>query len=355
MRTYLTILLTLPMLSIGLQAQQTILPDLTGDDLIEGLSDLYYPQSLLSLSQAKDTLYSVIDIGPDDSLRCIYSDRAVYVPHGKDPSQAVFMNGYGINLEHLWPQSKGAGDGTAGQSDMHHLVPSRVDINFMRANNPFSESADDQTDKWYYLNYSEMSIPDEMIEVYSEADELLFEPREDRKGDIARALFYFYVIHNDDADRSFFDQQLSTLCSWHIADPVDERELIRAEKIKAYQGNINPFLLDCTLPARAFCGPDYNCTTSTNSPDHVILAYDVTAHGCRVRIDFRVREKGILHFSLYSLDGMVRDIHKLYIASGPNKVVFSSCDLPSGLYILTAVLENDGAYHVAEPVKVILH
>jgi hypothetical protein len=297
----------------------------------------------------------VIDIGTDDSLRCIYSDRAVYVPQGKDPSQAVFMNGDGINLEHLWPQSKGAGDGTAGQSDMHHLVPSRVDINSIRENNPFSESADDQTDTWYFLNYSMMSIPKDMIELYSEADELVFEPREDRKGDIARALFYFYAIHNEDADRSFFDQQLPTLCSWHIADPVDERELTRAEKIRAYQGNINPFLLDCSLPARAFCGPEYNCTTTTRLPTHGILEYKVTAQGCQVRIDCRVRENGTLHFSLYSLDGMVHKFNERQISSGSNELMISTCDLPGGLYILTAVLENDDVYYMAEPVKVILH
>lgn len=355
MQAHIPTLLSTLLLSVGLQAQESVLPDLSGEELIEALSEAYYPERLLSLSQVKDTLYSVIDIGSDDSLRCIYSDRAVYVPKGVDPSQTVFMNGDGINLEHLWPQSKGAGDGTAGQTDMYHLVPSRVDINSMRANNPFSESADDLTDMWYYLNYSEMSIPNEMIEVYSEADELRFEPREDRKGDIARALFYFYSIHNADADQSFFDQQLSTLCSWHIADPVDDRELIRAERIKAYQGNTNPFLLDCTLPSRAFCGPEYNCTTSTGLSSQGVLAYDVTAHGCQIRIECRVREQGILHFNLYSLDGMVHDIHKRYIARGSNEIVFSSCDLPSGLYILTAVLEKDGVHYRAKPGKIILH
>ena len=96
------------------------------------------------------------------------------------------MNGSGINLEHIWPQSKGAGDGTDGQSDMHHLAPSRVDVNSMRANNPFDEIPDNQTVKWYYLEESLMSTPAMMIDSYSEADNIRFEPREDRKGDIPK-------------------------------------------------------------------------------------------------------------------------------------------------------------------------
>ena len=284
-------------------AQTDILPDLYGDELIEALAEMYSPDQLLSLAQAKDTLYSVIDL-ENDSVRCIYSGRAIHVPEGEDPSQAVFQNGQGINLEHLWPQSKGAGDGTDGQTDMHHLAPSRVDVNSMRANNIFSEVPDNQTDKWYYLNFSLMSVPGEMIDVYSEADALAFEPREDRKGDVARAMFYFYAIHNADADEAFFEEQMATLCAWHLADPVDQAEIDRSELIASYQGNVNPFVHDCTLPSRAFCGVDFNCTTATGFADpYELPSVQISQTSCALSLEFEMPVSGQVVSRLISTDG----------------------------------------------------
>ena len=143
--------------------------------------------------------------------------------------------------------------GSPQKSDMHHLYPSRGNVNSSRGNKPFDEIDDSQTDKWWRLDYYETSIPSQFIDEFSEVDNdnEKFEPREDVKGNIARSMFYFYTIYNDVANQNFFDIQKDILYNWHKEDPVDEIELSRTYAIASYQNNIpNPFVLDSSLIKR---------------------------------------------------------------------------------------------------------
>ena len=88
------------------------------------------------------------------------------------------------------PQSRGAENGYA-KSDMHHLYPTRVDVNSDRGSFPFAEIDDNRTESWYYLNQTRGSIPSTNIDLYSEKQGSRFEPREDHKGDVARSMFLF--------------------------------------------------------------------------------------------------------------------------------------------------------------------
>lgn len=237
-----------------------IFPDLSGDELVEALQNAYTPEQLLNDAQAKDTLYFRI-WRHQDSVRCIYTGLSRYLPEGVDPSQFLYGSGLeveSINLEHSWPQSKGAGKGTDGNVNMHHLFPSRSAVNSDRADFPFQEISDGSTQRWYYRNLEMSNKPNSNIDFYSEFAASRFEPRESVKGDIARALFYFWTIYREDAivaDPDFFNQQLETLCQWHHQDPVDTEEAARNEMIASYQGGkINPFISDCSLVMRAYCG-----------------------------------------------------------------------------------------------------
>lgn len=139
-------------------------------------------------------------------------------------------------------------------SDMHYLFPSVQAINASRSNSPFSDIDDNETDKWYRLSQTLYSIPISNIDEYSEKENnypYCFEPRESVKGNIARAMFYFYTIYNDVADESFWDVQKETLYKWHYQDPVDQTELDRTNAIAPYQDDKeNPFVLDSTLVRR---------------------------------------------------------------------------------------------------------
>ena len=62
-------------------------------------------------------------------------------------------------------------------------------------------------------------------ESYTSSNQDRFEPREDRKGDIARSMYYFYTIYTNEIDYYFFEDQKDVLYQWHIQDPATEDEI----------------------------------------------------------------------------------------------------------------------------------
>jgi endonuclease I len=241
-----------------------LFPGLEGEELVDSLRTEYTPIHLLNDTQVKDTLYGKIFI-EGDSVRCIYSGLAHYLPQGVDPSQWVYGNGneiISINLEHGWPQAKGAGDGTNGNMDMNHLYPSRVAINSDRGDYPYADISDNSTQTWYYLGQEMSNVPSSNIDAYSEFVPGFFEPRESVKGDIARAMFYFWTIYRADAvaaDPDYFEMMRASICQWHDEDPVDDFEAVRNNRIAFYQGKQNPFIIDCSLVKRTYCPANPDC------------------------------------------------------------------------------------------------
>ncbi len=278
-------------LALPVRAQETLFPGLSGEALTDALRAEFTPGVLLTESQVKDTLYTRIFM-VDDSVRCIYSGLARHIPPGADPSQWLYGAGTetaSMNLEHSWPQAKGAGDGTMGNRDMHHLFPSRSQINSTRANHPYQEIADEETKTWYYRQQTLANKPSGDITLYSEFATGRFEPRESVKGDIARAMFYFWTIYRDDAleeDPDFFDLQREAFCAWHMADPVDDEEMARTLRIAGYQdGLANPFILDCSLVERAYCQENAPCqTTATTDVRDIrdVMSFDPVERTIRI-------------------------------------------------------------------------
>lgn len=67
----------------------------------------------------------------------------------------------------------------------------------------------------------------------------LAEPKESIRGDIARIYFYMIDRYKITVDKQYFDQ----LNEWSLQDPVDVPEIERDRRIKAIQGNSNPFVV----------------------------------------------------------------------------------------------------------------
>lgn len=251
------------------QTGQVLFPGLSGSVLLDSVVYHYKTDTTLTYGMARDTLYAKVLAIDDDTLRCIYSEHALYLDPTQDPTQYVYLSGTpnGMNAEHAYPQSKGASVGIA-RSDMHHLFPTRIAVNETRGSFPFAEIPDNQTEKWFFKTTTLSSIPSTEKDRYSEFKTGFFEPREASKGDIARAVFYFYTMYKTQADSMdpvFFQQQRATLCQWHQQDPADEAEIIKTWRIAPYQDNKpNPFILDCSLVNRCYC-PELpsDCTSSS--------------------------------------------------------------------------------------------
>jgi len=250
-------------------SQEAIGGNLYLNNLIQFLQNNYTTPSVQSYNNARDILYGNID-NQNGSVSCIYTNFTVNNVPSNSPRPTVHAGG--IDCEHVWPQSLGAGSGLP-KSDMHHLRPCKSTVNSSRGNKPFNEIVDYQTDNWYWLNYSLSNIPTNNIDEYSESKSGNFEPREDRKGDIARAMFYFYTIYNNVADENFFNTQKDILYEWHLQDPVTNNELGRTWSIASYQNNIpNPFIVDESLVYRAYF---FNLSAGDANLDSIVNIVDV--------------------------------------------------------------------------------
>ena len=228
--------------------QEEIAPNLHSNELLEYIQNNYTTPSVQSYDNARDILYEDID-NNNGAVYCIYSNYSVQL-NGSDPSTHLYDNG--MNCEHLWPQSLGA-NASPMKSDMHHLRPCKSNINSTRGNKAFKDINDNVTETWFWLNYTSSTIPTNNINEYSENHDTGFEPREDNKGDIARAIFYFYTIYQNVADDNFFNSQKDILYQWHNEDPPNNLEINRTWNIANYQNNIpNPFIIDQTLIYRIY-------------------------------------------------------------------------------------------------------
>ncbi|MEH2163899.1 MAG: endonuclease [Nostoc sp.] len=229
-----------------------ILPQLSKVALVEELAKEYTPSKTLNYDRARDEMFGIVD-NKAGIVTDIYASYQIRLNGNGDPSQEA--DKLGLNTEHVWPQSKGADNGNA-KSDLHHLFPAREDINSERGNKPFDDIADTKTKKWYRNDSVQSTIPSRAIDEFSELGSAKFEPREKVKGDIARAVFYFYTIYRNQAekvDRNYFQNQRQTLCKWNQQDLPDITEIERSRAIAKFQGNDNPFVLDVTLAERAYC------------------------------------------------------------------------------------------------------
>lgn len=304
------IVLASALLPLTVVAQhEPVFPDLSGDTLISALREEFRPEQVFSYADARDTLFSKI-LAKADSLSCLYTGYTIYLDPSLDPTEAAFA--LGINTEHLWPRSKGASHIQA-EADMHHIYPTRENVNSDRGNLPFNDVPDAQTIAWYYLDRKQANRPATDIDLYSELGASFFEPVEARKGDVARAMFYFYTMYRveaDAADPAFFGLQREAFCRWHEEDPVDEGEWEKNRLIGIYQGgHPNPFILDCTLPQRTYCS-GILCTPASSADQgqalpHTQLRLGIYPQpaGPDARYTVDLQSGGHVRLAVYDLQG----------------------------------------------------
>ncbi len=331
------------LICFNLSAQEIIEPCKFGQPLIDAIQDGYTPDNPLGYGPARDILYSQIDnVGND--LSGIYSNFTVVLDPSEDPSVSAFQNGNGINAEHVFPQSLGASEEPM-RSDLHNIFPSRVDVNAARGNCRFGEIEDSDTEKWFYLDMQINSIPTSEIDNYSEKDEedCVFEPREVVKGDIARAMFYFYAIYQSTANDNFFTQQKELLYQWHMLDPVDEKETQRNLLIANQQGNENPFISDSTLVRRAFFEADASYPDGDDNCYATITSTAEVGAASWVRLNSNIiEEELILRSNRAQGNVLILQLNGQPVLreSLNYDTTINTKSLPSGIYICQVISGN---------------
>lgn len=131
-------------------------------------------------------------------------------------------------------------------SDQHHIFPTHQNnANGRRSNHPFGK----------VVNITYQFLEGKLGT--DSAGNLVYEPRDSFKGDLARGLFYTVVRYDDVAGNSWSfnwlnntrlpslgedPQSLGLLLSWHRQDPPDKYEVDRNNYIQSVQQNRNPFV-----------------------------------------------------------------------------------------------------------------
>lgn len=164
--------------------------------------------------------------------------------HGGGSNGGV-SSGYIWNKEHIWARINGVSANKSGTAyeDLHHLRASDEKLNNTRSNHPFANGG----------SYTENHYGTKSECKFSGST---FEPADEYKGDVARALFYmatrYYNADGSDANLTLTTGTdssggkwgyLDTLLSWHELDPVDNFESHRNQLIyEDFQHNRNPYI-----------------------------------------------------------------------------------------------------------------
>lgn len=212
---------------------------LKGPALLKGLNKLVASGAkVFAYDDARDKMFGAID---DTTSKNVIVD--VYCGRtGKGVTDRKTAFHRGLNAEHTWPQSMGA-QAEPAKSDLHHLFPADAGTNSTRNNNPYGVPAKVRETLPNYLDDGLNS------RIGTLADgTVVFEPRDDHKGDAARALLYFYARYGvsaragDGVKIDNFRKEFGTLWRWHFQDPPSAKEKARNEAVWKLQRNRNPFI-----------------------------------------------------------------------------------------------------------------
>ncbi|MFN3530585.1 MAG: endonuclease I family protein [Bacteroidia bacterium] len=214
--------------------------NLSGNDLLLALRNItgspYQQLGYSTTNSARMRMFHIIDNWrvngrePNHSQfyknECIYTGR--FISYDSPLSTGVLNNApYRMNTEHSWPQSYGASEEPA-KSDLHHLFPTDGPTNTARGNK--------------HLGW--VSNPTLFYDGGSKANTTTFEPRNEVKGQLARALLYYAMRYGDSAgtNMSLISAFENDLREWHQLYPPDSVEIRRNNDIQAVQLNRNPFV-----------------------------------------------------------------------------------------------------------------
>jgi len=211
--------------------------------LLRGLYEIVRNQRVLGYTAARESLYKFVeDVDDDDVVIDVYAGRA-----GAGVNSIATASAVGFNTEHAWPQSRGA-DLDPPESDLNHIFPSDGPANAQRSNNPFGVV----TGTVFYTTPAQPGSNEQSRLGRDAAGRTVFEVRNSKKGDIARAILYFYVRYRPIAPLpeakdipaflANFNVEEAVLLRWSQDDPPDDFERARNERVFRAQGNRNPFI-----------------------------------------------------------------------------------------------------------------
>ena len=334
---FLTLIITAVALNAQPQGYYNGTEGLTGNALKIALHNIIKTDNHTSYSGLWSA-YQQTDKKPNGKVWDIYSD----VPNGTPPYQYNFgsdqcgsYNGEGdcYNREHLWAQSWTNNDSDE-KTDLHHVYPTDGYVNNRRGNYAFGEV---RNASWTSQNGGKLGS-----NTVSGYNGTVFEPIDEYKGDIARALMYVSVryyqedsgwTNSDMTNKSVIkDWAMTMLLRWHEEDPVDDKEINRNNAVYNIQRNRNPFV-------------DY--------PDFAPMIWDPTWDGVEDQYlatmlvnvwpnptTSTVNIKGENLNAVYMYNAMGQLVLAVDLQNTDNQSVIDVSGFNSGIYFMNIISEN---------------
>jgi endonuclease I len=223
---------------------------LTGTALQQALHGIIDNHTVVSYASLMTTWFKQTDKKANGKVWDMYSD----IPGGTSPYEYSFVTadqcgnynseGDCFNREHSWPKSW-FNDQAPMNSDIFHLYPTDGYVNGMRSNYPYGKVGSPSSTS---LNGSKLGTS-----VSPGYGGVVFEPRDEYKGDFARTYFYMETRYYGE-DAGWAGSPMTTgsqllpwaqtlMLLWHLQDPVSQKEINRNDSIyKNVQHNRNPFI-----------------------------------------------------------------------------------------------------------------
>jgi hypothetical protein len=172
-------------------------------------------------------------------VTCVYSgENKIYT----EPFDFT-SNGYSREHTfcHSWMPTYPNAQNLPEYNDYHHLFPTNQDeVNALRSNYPLGEVVNVQQ------SYQGCKFGQDVN------GKTVFEPRDEQKGDAARAMMYESICYTTISGNSWafptnisnlgYGQDQYIIKQWHFQDPPSKYEIARNDYIDSLQGNRNPFI-----------------------------------------------------------------------------------------------------------------
>lgn len=285
------------------------------------------------------TWYDNTDLRTDGKIWDIYSDNCNFT-YSTDQCGSYSNICDCYNNEHSFPKSW-FNDVSPMNSDIFHIYPTDGKVNGMRSNYPFGETSTGTV-------YGNGKLGNS---TYSGYTNIVFEPADQYKGDLARTYFYMVTRYenvvagwenydtNGDAMLNgtsfpcFEPWALSLLLKWNTQDPVSQKEIDRNNKIYSLvQHNRNPFI-DHPEWVTSIWGPAAGINNMENNTSVSIFPNPATSS---IHISLNAKINKPYELSLFKSDGT--NIFTKQKLSREEEIDFSG--LPDGVYFVKIISET---------------
>jgi endonuclease I len=289
-----------------------------------------YETNLINNFEYRDTVVGGIS---KKTLTCAYSgENYVYT----EPFAFTVFSREHVFCESWMPTYNDANYTSLPEyADYHNLMPvNQNKVNVYRLNYPLGKV---QTIQYQYLGCKKG---------LDSLGHVVFEPRDNIKGDAARCMFYQIMCYdgvngNDwfmpviiDSQSINYGQDVALLKKWNLLDPPDNYEIARNDYINSIQTNRNPFI-DHPELADLFAFDIYTAIAEkTVTTDLINVVPNVSAGNFLVISESDVEIK----FELYDVNGVLK-FSKQILPNSKNNINVKT--FPNGMYFYRFA-EKDG-------------